>query len=240
MPAAILPVRRFAVRLVLMKLTPVLCILLAAVLNAAGQVPSATMVAAATTLHTNGTRTESVKDLFKHELAETTYDGRGVVISKKKFLLNEKGDPTQGTIYDDADNVIARVQFIFDELDRVVEERCTNTQNEVYQRVFRRYDSGGKPLQPQVVNYAVKAPNMGPAKINYTQPQDPRSNRAGGSGQAPQIETASPGSPSFRAPDAEPVPIATQPVQKTDVPKEESKKGSKLNPRNWFKKEKGK
>lgn len=225
-----------------MKLTPVLCILLAAVLNATGQVPGATMVAATTTLHTNGTRTESVKDLFKQELAETTYDGRGVVISKKKFLLNEKGDPTQGTIYDDADNVIARVQFIFDDLGRVSEERCTNTQNEVYQRVFRRYDSGGKPLQPQVVNYPVKAPNMRPAKINYTHSQDPRSNRPGDSGQAPQIETASPGSPSFRVPDADPSAIAPQPAPRTEAPKtapkEEAKKGSKLNPRNWFKKEK--
>ncbi|MCE9519847.1 MAG: hypothetical protein K8R87_09885 [Verrucomicrobia bacterium] len=228
-----------------MKLTLVLCVFLAAALMASGQVPGTTMVAATTTLHTNGTRTESVKDMFKHEIAETTFDGRGIVIVKKKFLLNENGDPTQGTIYDGADNVIARAQFIFDDLGRVVEERCTNTQNEVYQRVIRKYDSSGKPLQPEVFNYAVKSPNMSPSKMNFTQSPGPGPSRAGAAqvgsdpsrlGQAPQIETASPGSRNPTPQVVEPSPYAPAPIPQTEAPKEDSKKGSKLNPLNWFKK----
>ena len=104
------------------------------------------------------------------------------MIAKKKFLLGDNGDPTQGTIYDGADNVIARVHFEFDDLGRVIEERCTNNQNEIFQRVIRRYDASGKPLQPQVFNYPVKAPNMRPSKVDFTQSPDPR---ASGSGAPP-------------------------------------------------------
>ncbi|HEY2573769.1 MAG TPA: hypothetical protein VGH65_06860, partial [Verrucomicrobiaceae bacterium] len=87
------------------------CVMLAVALPLRGSPPGATKVSSTSTLHTDGTRTDSVKDLFKHEMTETTYDARKIVIAKKKFLLGENGDPTQGTIYDGADNVIARVQF---------------------------------------------------------------------------------------------------------------------------------
>ncbi len=228
-----------------MKLTLVLCMLQAAALIASGQAPGSTMVAATTMLHKNGTRTDSVKDRYKHEANETTFDGRGVVIEKKKFLLNEKGDPTQGTIYDGADNVIAHAQFIFDDLGRVAEERCINQQNEIYQRIIRQYDSGGKQIQSQVVNYPEKAPNMKPAKLNFTQSPGQRPFKTGAipvnsastrPGQAPQIETASPGSRTVSTQDVEPAPFAPQQIPQTEAPKEEGKKGSKLNPLNWFKK----
>ena len=228
-----------------MKAAPALCLLLAAALTATGQAPKTTMVSATATLHADGTRTDSVKDLFKRELTETTYNARGVVIAKKRFLLGDNGDPTQGTIYDGADNIIARVQFFFDDLGRVIEERCTNTQNEIFQRVIRQYDVAGKPLRPQVFNYAVKAPNMRPSKMDFTQSPDPRTSRtaappAAGAqphpDQGPQIETVSPASRSV-------VPTTTSPLQPSipqipqgEPPKDEAKKGSKLNPLNWFKK----
>ncbi len=228
-----------------MKLTLALCVLQAAALMASGQAPGPTKVAATTTLHTNGTRTDSVKDLFKHETSETIYDGQGIVIAKKKFLLNDNGDPTQGTIYDGADNVIARAQFFFDDLGRVIEERNVNTQNEVYQRVVRQYDSSGKPLQPQVFNYAVKAPNMQPSKLNFTQSPGQHPSRTGATpvnsesarpGRSPQIETASPGSRTISTQNVEPAPFAPLQIPQTEAPKKDSKKGSKLNPLNWFKK----
>ena len=230
-----------------MKLALALCVLLAPAPAVRGQARNSTKVSATTTLHTDGTRTDSVKDLFKHELAETTYDGRGVVIAKKKFLLSDNGDPTQGTIYDGAHNVIARAQFFFDDLGRVIEERCTNTQNEIFQRVIRQFDSTGKALQPQVFNYPVKAPNMRPSKVDFTQSPAPRSSRSGVTpvnsapsrpGQAPQIETASPGSRTAMTSDANPVQSLNLQIQQTETAKEDVKKGSKLNPLNWFKKDK--
>ena len=230
-----------------MKPALALCLLLAAALTARGQAPNSTKVSATTTLHADGTRTDSVKDLFKHELTETTYDARRIVIAKKKFLLGDNGDPTQGTIYDGADNVIARVQFFFDDLGRVIEERCTNTQNEIFQRVIRQYDVTGKPLRPQVFNYPVKAPNMRPSKVDFTQSPEPRAPRPGAPpvngaparpGQSPQIETVSPGSRTVVPSTAVPAQPSTLEIPQGETPREDGKKGSKLNPLNWFKKSK--
>lgn len=233
-----------------MKSALALCVLLAASVPARGQANS-TKVSSTVTLHDDGTRTDSVKDLFKHELTETIFDARQIVIAKKKFLLGDNGDPTQGTIYDGADNVIARVQFFFDDLGRVSEERCTNNQNEIFQRVIRQYDATGKALPPQVLNYPVKAPNMRPAKVDFTQSPPARSSRPGAvpansaparAGQSPQIETVSPGSRTVVPANADPaqppnlqIPQIPQSPQ-TEAPKDDGKKGSKLNPLNWFKK----
>ena len=189
-----------------------------------------TPVKSTTTLHQDGSKTETVKDSFKHEMTETIYDARGVVIAKKKFLLGASGDPTQGTIYDGAGNVIATVQFFFDDLGRVIEERCTNTNHEVFQRVIRQYDVNGKPLQPQVINLPVKAPTMRPARVDYTVMPAGK----GGKG-APQPASGSVVSPIT----GQPVTVGPEPVSGTvpqqPQPKAE-KKGSKLNPLNWFKK----
>jgi len=228
-----------------MKTACALCLLLAAAVTAAGQAAKTTMVSATTTLHADGTRTDAVKDLFKHELTETTYDARRIVIAKKKFLLADNGDPTQGVIYDGADNIIARVQFFFDDLGRVIEERCTNTQNEIFQRVIRQYDVSGKPLRPQVFNYPVKAPNMRPSKVDFTQSPQPRAPSSGAPpvngaltppGRSPQIETVSPGSRTVVPSAGVPAQPSNPQVPQGDAPKEEARKGSKLNPLNWFKK----
>lgn len=227
-----------------MRTVSALCLLLAAAPAASGQAPKSTMVSATTTLHADGTRTDAVKDLIKHELSETTYDSRGVAIAKKKFLLADNGEPTQGTIYDGADNVIARVQFFFDDLGRVIEERLTNTRNEIFQRVIRQYDVAGKPLRPQVFNYSVTAPNMRPSKVDFTRSPDPRASRPGTPanstrlppGQGPQIETASPGSRAVVPVNADPAQPSNLQIPQGEAPKDEGRKGSKLNPLNWFKK----
>lgn len=173
--------------------------LLLVVATAGAQQITTTTVSARKILHTDGTSTESVKDVVKREMKDTTYDARGVVIATKIFLLNDNGEPVQGVIRDGADNLIARVQFFFDDLGRVIEERCVNTQNEIFRRVIHQYDSNGRPLPVKSFDYAVNAPSMKAGRINFTtvvpppdqggtaasaQPQQP--------GQAPQIQTVSP------------------------------------------------
>ena len=164
---------------------------------------NASTVSAKAILHTDGTRTESVKDVVKREMKDTTYDSRGVVIATKIFLLNENGDPIQGVIRDGADNLIARVQFYFDDLGRVIEERCVNTQNEIFRRVIHQYDANGRPLPVRSFDYAVKAPNMSVGKVNFTKilppPDEGESgSQTGGSpqpkqpGQAQQVQSVSP------------------------------------------------
>jgi hypothetical protein len=159
-------------------------------------------VNARTVLHPDGTKTDSTKDPIKLQQTEKTYDSRGVVIAEKVFILNQNGDPTQGIIYDGAGNLVARVNFYFDDLGRVVEERCLNAKGEIFRRVIRQYDKSGRALPPQAFDYKVNAPHMSAATIDFTnmpalppkgsgQEQTPLQ-----PGQAPQIESAAPG---FRA-----------------------------------------
>lgn len=150
-------------------------------------------------LHPDGTRTESVKDTTKREMMDSVYDSRGVVISKKVYLLNENGDATQGVIYDGAGNVIARVQFYFDDLGRVIEERCLNTKGEIFRRVIRQYDPSGKSLPPKAFDYQVNAPNMRASTLDFTKNSPATSstpssvaNPVAEPGQTPQVMTVSP------------------------------------------------
>ncbi len=162
-------------------------------------------------LHQDDTKTHSVKDPLKKQQTETTYNRHGVVIAERVFLLNDNGDPTQGVIYDGAKNLVARVIFYFDDLGRVVEERCVNAQGEVFRRVIRTYDRSGKPMPPQAFDFPVNAPNMSVGSVDFTNMPmlPPRKEENGASpaspqqpGQRPQIEapsgsrpTAAPASP---------------------------------------------
>lgn len=125
------------------------------------------------TWHDDGTKTETVKDMNKRQITETTYDARGVVVTKKTFAVNENGDPIQGVIHDGAGNLVARVMFGFDDFGRLIEERCVNTRGEVFRRVIHSYDASGKRLRPQAFDYKVNSPNMKPASIDFTRRTPP-------------------------------------------------------------------
>ena len=153
-------------------------------------------------LHEDGTVSESVSDLTKGELRESTFDSRGVLLSKRIVLLNEHGLPVQGVIYGGNDEVLGRVQFIYDDLGRPVEERSLNAQGQVFRRKFTLYDQGGRPLPAKIVDYAGNAPKVASNNINFTkivpppgQGGAPASSGAQGPkqpGQPPQIQTVSP------------------------------------------------
>ena len=133
-----------------------------------GANPTASMISARTVYHADGTRTESVKNPETKELSETVYDTRGIVISRRLYLLNERGQVAQGNIYDGAGNLVARSQSFFDEFGRPKEDRLVNLQGEVFQQTIHEYGADGKARKPKVVNFNVKSPTMKPAVIDFT------------------------------------------------------------------------
>jgi hypothetical protein len=167
--------------------------------SAAAQRVTGIAVNARTVLHPDDTKTDSTKDPIKLQQTEKTFDARGVVIAEKVFILNQNGDPTQGIIYDGAGNLVARVNFYFDDLGRVVEERCLNSKAEIFRRVIRQYDKSGRALPPQAFDYKVNAPHMTSGTIDFT--NMPKLPPKGSSpdqiptqpGQSPQVESAAPG-----------------------------------------------
>lgn len=172
----------------------------AACLGASGQVGNS----AKRILHNDGTVTESVSDLAKGELREAIYqppftsDGRGVLQSRRVVLLNEGGQPVQGVIYGGNDEMVGRVEFIYDDLGRLSEERNLNAQGQVFRRKFQSYEQSGKALPEKIVDYPAYAPKVQGAKINFTNVVPPPGQNGAASqqpsqpGQTPQIQTVSP------------------------------------------------
>ncbi|WP_211325673.1 hypothetical protein [Roseimicrobium gellanilyticum] len=192
-------------------------------------------VNARTVLHPDGTKTESTKDPIKLQQTEKTFDARGVVIAEKIFVLNQNGDPTHGAIYDGQGTLVAKVMFYFDDLGRVVEERCVNTRNEVFRQVIRQYDKSGRPLPPKAFDYKVSAPHMSASTLDFTNmpklppKQDPNA-APQQPGQAPQIESAAPGyrtnaSGGIMVQPQDNPAVPSQPQRQAQPPPKEEKKG---------------
>ncbi len=146
-----------------------------------------------------------MKDLNTHELTEMTYNTSGQLVTRKVFLLNEKGQTTQGNIYDGEGNLVARCRVYFDDFGRIQEERMSNLRGGVFQRIIHQYSADGKKLPPQIVHLDAEKPTMRSQVIDLTK----LSSQSGG------------------AFDNEPVPVPQQaqmPVQPSAAPAEESEK----------------
>jgi hypothetical protein len=154
-------------------------------------------------LHQDGTISESVSDLAKGELRESTFDSRGVLLSKRIVLLNEHGMPVRGVIYSGSDEPLGQVQFFYDDLGRMKEELSLNAQGHPFRRKFQLYDQSGKPLPPKIVDYNENAPKVASNNFNFTT-TTPSPFQGGGApsadgnpgvrqpGQAPQVQSVSP------------------------------------------------
>ncbi|OYW77352.1 MAG: hypothetical protein B7Z37_04715 [Verrucomicrobia bacterium 12-59-8] len=146
---------------VLLWLTPV-------VAQPAASLP--TPIIARSTYHPDNSHSESIVDKSTNELIESTYNAGGALISKKHYLLNERGLPTQGHIYDGRGNLVARCQVYFDEYGRAREMRSFNLNGQCYQQVVYEYDAKGVAKKPKVVNVDPRAaPTIKPGIIDFTQ-----------------------------------------------------------------------
>ncbi len=157
-------------------------LLFALALNAAAaDAKKAASVNGRTVYHDNGTYTESVQDLSIREQNEVTYNAQNAVIAKKKYLLNEQGQPLQGNIYDGRGELKARAQFLYDEFGRMSEQRMYNLQGEIFQIISFPYDNNGKALTPKSRTFNVSTPDMKAGSIDFTnQRTAPRLDRSQG------------------------------------------------------------
>jgi len=135
--------------------------------------PAMDGVVGRTIYHPDKSRTESVRDPNTRELTEATYDANNVLTVRKHFLLNERGEPTQGNVYDGRGNLVARSVSIYDAFQRRVEDRLMNLNGEIFQRVIHEYNPDGKPKKPKVINLNAKAPTIRPATVDFTQQAQP-------------------------------------------------------------------
>lgn len=100
-------------------------------------------IRARTILHDDGSKTYSRLDRNKHELGETVFDTREVLVLYKQFRLDNQDRPLVGAIYDGGRNLVARIEYGYDNFGRMLEERMFNPRGQVIRRVLYVYDGAG-------------------------------------------------------------------------------------------------
>ncbi len=131
--------------------------------------PAAAPISARSTYHPDNSHSETVLDKTTNEMTESTYSSGGTLISKRHYLLNERGLPTQGHIYDGRGNLVARSQTYFDEFGRAKEMRSFNLHGQCYQQVLYEYKPDGTAKPPKVINVDPRAaPTIRPGLIDFT------------------------------------------------------------------------
>ncbi|MBL9134205.1 MAG: hypothetical protein JNG86_23525 [Verrucomicrobiaceae bacterium] len=184
---------------------------------AANPAPVKPGIVARSQYHPDNSHSESITDPYTREMTEKTYDANGSLQMRKHFLLDERGLPTQGNIYDGKNNLVARALVIYDEFGRAKEMRTANLHGEVYQQVLYSYDANGKPGKPKVMNFNVRTPTFKPSTIDFTQTVPPPAHlvNPGAPGQAvPQDGSSVVRQPPVYAPGAEPA-TQEQPKKKS-------------------------
>ena len=169
------------------------CLLLAQwTADARAQAPR---VVARSIYHSDHSHTEIVTNPEIREMTEATYSANNVLTSRKVLLLNERGDPTQGNVYDGRGQLVARVRCLFDSFGRRSEDQLITLQGEVFQRVLYEVDAKGKPQPPKVINLQVaSAPSIRPQSIDFTNSNSPMPTaQAGADRYAPQRVNGSAG-----------------------------------------------
>jgi len=131
---------------------------------------SNTPIVAKSTYHKDNSHSETILDKTTNELIESTYNAGGALVAKKHYLLNERGLPTQGHIYDGRGNLVARSQVYFDSFGRATEMRSFNLNGQCYQQILYKYDGQGVAMKPIVNNVDPRAaPSIKPGVIDFTQ-----------------------------------------------------------------------
>lgn len=150
-------------------------------------------ISAKSTYHPDNSHSETVLDKSTNELTESTYSAGGALLSKKHYLLNERGLPTQGHIYDGRGNLVARSQVYFDQFGRAKEMRSFNLNGQCYQQIIYEYGADNKPKPPKVVNVDPRAaPSIKPGVIDLTQ-NAPMAGQFAPQGGAPMPVSYAPG-----------------------------------------------
>ncbi len=119
-----------------------------------------------TVLHKDGSRTVSTQDLNARELEELTYSQRRVIVQRKRFLLDDQSRAIQGVIFDGGGDLVARVEFGFDGLGRMTEERTYNAKGEVVRRLLYRYNAMGIQSKPIAFTFDTSGAGRAPVMMD--------------------------------------------------------------------------
>ena len=115
-------------------------------------------------MHDNGKRTESYQNINTRNLREETYDQNNIVVKKRLFQLDKLGRPVNALVFDGNDNVVGRVQYVYDEYETLKEERLFNVKGQLLRRLFYGLEKGGIQSKPIAFTYDPNNPDAKPMR----------------------------------------------------------------------------
>lgn len=123
-----------------------------------------------TVIHDDGSRTVSMKDEKVKEIIKRTYaapregvDG-DLLVCESRFEINAKGDYVRGQVKDRQGNLTFVSEFMYDDFDRLLEERITDARGVPVRRLIYKYDQFGK-ARPFAISFENGRATSGPQAV---------------------------------------------------------------------------
>ena len=96
------------------------------------------------TLHGDGSRTDTQKDIDNHVTETKTYDASKKLVQRCVMTLNDEGLATEGVVYNAKDVVMARMVYKYDPLGKLSEQINQAPNGTLLGRLVFTYDPTGK------------------------------------------------------------------------------------------------
>ncbi len=103
-------------------------------------------------IHDDERKTLSYRDFVKRTMQQETYSARDVLEMKRIFKLDRAGKVRSGLAFDGSGKLILKFNYVYDDLDRLSEERVHNMKNELVRVMKTVYDEQGKSSRFAVTN----------------------------------------------------------------------------------------
>lgn len=116
---------------------------------------------ARTVMHADGSRTVAKKDTNSRIVEAMTYDKSDTLIMKRIFQMDSKGNSRRGFIFDGDNNLVYRLGFVYDEIDRLKETVLYDLKGEVVTRQAHAYDVQGREMKPKTHHVGGATPVAG-------------------------------------------------------------------------------
>ena len=97
------------------------------------------------TLHGDGTRTDTQKDIDNHTAETRTYDVSKKLVQRCVYTLNDEGKEVEGVMYNAKGAIVSRSSFKYDIMGRVSEQINKAPDGTLLGRMVISYDATGRP-----------------------------------------------------------------------------------------------
>lgn len=101
-------------------------------------------IKATTTVHGDGTRTETVTDPEKRTTEETVKTSQDKVLRRTTYMLDERNQPVGAIAYDAKGTVLYRASYKRDGMNRIDEETVSNAAGQMIRRRVYQYGANSK------------------------------------------------------------------------------------------------